>query len=143
MSLQAVYQSFLHDPNATVLADDASLNYITTLTTIKGAAPIVKHVISQGKILEKKQENVLNTVEGGGAISMEVETTIEFITGGGPYLPDLDDNFLADRVVTIPIVSSRLTHITEVSLTKLDPYSALHSRQDPTNSPVLGSGLAT
>ena len=108
MSLQVVYQSFLRSPNASVLTDDASLNYITTLTTIKGAATIVKHVISQGKILEKKQENVLNTVEGGNAISLEVETIIEFVSGGGPYLPNLDDNFLADRVVTIPIVSSKL-----------------------------------
>ncbi|MCJ1351881.1 MAG: hypothetical protein MMC33_001865 [Icmadophila ericetorum] len=104
MSLQVVYQSFLRSPNASVLTDDASLNYITTLTTIKGAATIVKHVISQGKILEKKQENVLNTVEGGNAISLEVETIIEFVSGGGPYLPNLDDNFLADRVVTIPII---------------------------------------
>ena len=37
---------------------------------------------------------------------MDVEITIEFLTGGGAYLPGLDDNFVADRVVTFPMVSA-------------------------------------
>lgn len=47
---------------------------------------------------------MLSTVEGESAICLDVETTLEFITGGGAYLPGLDDNFLSDRVVTFPMV---------------------------------------
>jgi hypothetical protein len=35
-----------------------------------------------------------------------VDTAFEFISSGGPYLPGLDDNFLADRTVYLPIVSN-------------------------------------
>lgn len=48
---------------------------------------------------------MLNCIESEDEICLDVETTLEFVTGGGAYLPGLDDNFLADRVVTFPIVS--------------------------------------
>lgn len=104
-SLKAIYQSFLASPNANALAGDASVNYITTLTVVNSATTIAKHFSSQQSILKKKQEKVLSTVESDDAICLDVETTLEFINGGGAYLPGLDDNFLADRVVTFPIVS--------------------------------------
>ena len=44
-------------------------------------------------------------VEGRHALSVDVETTLEFLNGGGAYLPGLDDNFVADRTVTFPMVS--------------------------------------
>ena len=102
-SLNAIYQSFLASPNASALAADASLNYITTLTTINSAPAVAKHMLQS--VLKKKQEKVLSTVVGDNALCVDVETTIEFVTGGGAYLPGLDDNFLSDRVVTFPIVS--------------------------------------
>ena len=37
---------------------------------------------------------------------MDVDTTIEFVLGGGTILPGLDDNFLADRTIYFPMVSS-------------------------------------
>jgi hypothetical protein len=43
-------------------------------------------------------------VEGTNALAVEVHTTLELLSGGGSYLPGLDDNFLADRIVTFPIV---------------------------------------
>ena len=104
MSLQKKYQSFLATPTATALSSYASLNYITTLTTINDAAAIAKHLSNQTSTLKKKEEKVLSTVEGENAICLDVETTLEFLTGGGAYLPGLDDNFLADRIVTFPIV---------------------------------------
>lgn len=106
-SLKAIYQSFLASPSASALAEDASLNYITTLTTINSATAVNKHMKALGSVLKKKQEKVLSTVEGENAICLDVETTIEFVTGGGAYLPGLDDNFLADRVVTFPLVRPR------------------------------------
>ena len=104
-SLNAIYQSFLASPNASALAADASLNYITTLTTINSAPAVAKHMAPLQSVLKKKQEKVLSAVVGDNALCVEAETTIEFVTGGGAYLPGLDDNFLSDRVVTFPIVS--------------------------------------
>ena len=103
-SLKSLYQSFLARPNASILNHDASLNYITTLTTINTAAAILKHHAAHQKVLTKKEEKVLSCIEGSDALCLDVETTLEFITGGGAYLPGLDDNFLADRVVTFPMV---------------------------------------
>jgi hypothetical protein len=106
MALQSAYKQFLAAPNPTSLAEDASIHYITTLVTYNGPNDILKHLKSQGITLKKKAENFLNVVESQDALVVEVETTIEFLTGGGAFLPNLDDNFLADRVVTFPIVSN-------------------------------------
>lgn len=103
-SLKATYQSYLTNPNASAFASDGSLNYITTLITIHKADAIAKHLIAHQKALRKKHENILNIIENNNALCLEVETTIEFLTSGGSYLPGLDDNFLVDQVVTIPIV---------------------------------------
>lgn len=110
-SLTAIYQKFLATPSLTALSSDAtSLNYITTLTTINSAASIVKHLSAHQQVLKKKQETVLTAIESQDAICLDVETTLEFITGGGAYLPGLDDNFLADRVVTFPMVIIFIGH---------------------------------
>ena len=105
-SLKSIYQSFLASPNASALDNNASLNYITTLTTINSATAIIKHHAAHQKVLTKKEEKILSCVEGSDALCLDVETTLEFITGGGAYLPGLDDNFLADRVVTFPMVKA-------------------------------------
>jgi hypothetical protein len=104
MALQAAYRQFLAAPNPSLLADNASLHYITTLITFNGPAEVAKHLASQGRELEKKEEKFLDVIESGNALAVEVHTTIEFLTSGGAYLPSLDDNFLTDRVVTFPIV---------------------------------------
>ncbi|MCJ1280935.1 hypothetical protein MMC26_000253 [Xylographa opegraphella] len=104
MSLTSAYEAFLAFPNATHLSDDSSLNYIITLTTVNGSAAITKHVSQQQRIAKRKTEKVLSSIESDNAICLDVETTLEFISGGGAYLPGLDDNFLSDRVVTFPIV---------------------------------------
>lgn len=109
MALQSAYQQFLAAPNPTFLAQDASIHYITTLVTYNGPEAIIKHLKSQGIQLKKKAENILDVVESENALVIEVETTVEFLTSGGAYLPSLDDNFLADRVVTFPIVCLRQT----------------------------------
>ncbi|TVY27723.1 hypothetical protein LHYA1_G004357 [Lachnellula hyalina] len=103
MALQAAYKQFLTTPNASFLASDASLHYITTLTTLHGSAEIIKYLNGQSHEL-KKEEKFLDVVEGPDSLAVEVHTTVEFQTGGGAYLPSLDDNFLADRIVTLPII---------------------------------------
>jgi hypothetical protein len=104
MSLVSAYEAFLKSPSAGQLNADASLHYITTLTTVNKPAEIAKHLSKQETIVKRKQSKILSRIEGGNAICLDVETTLEFKTGGGAYLPDLDDNFLSERVVTFPIV---------------------------------------
>ena len=108
VSLKAIYQGYLANPTGPQLSDNASLNYITTLTSINSAAAIVKHHTAHQKVLKKKEEKILGHIESDDALCLDVETTLEFLTGGGAYLPGLDDNFLADRVVTFPMVSKVL-----------------------------------
>ncbi|KAL8686467.1 MAG: hypothetical protein Q9218_007082, partial [Villophora microphyllina] len=103
-SLRATYQDYLANPSASAFASHGSLNYITTLTTLHKADAIAKHLAAHQKTLRKKHENILSTIEDDNALCLEVETTIEFLTGGGAYLPGLDDNFVADQLVTFPII---------------------------------------
>ena len=102
MSLTSLYEDFLRAPNAAALADKASLHYITTLTSIHDAPKVIKQLTAQH--LRKREEKIIDAVEGQDSIALEVATTIEFLIGGGAYLPGLDDNFLADRIVNLPMV---------------------------------------
>jgi len=104
MALQTAYKRFLASPNASFLAPNVSLHYITTLVTFNGSADIINHLNGQNYELQKKEEKFLDVVESTSAIAVEIHTCIEFLAGGGAYLPSLDDNFLADRTVTLPIV---------------------------------------
>lgn len=104
MALQAKYQRYLANPTADALAANAAINYIPTLSTINGSATILKHLRVQGEQLTKKSETFLNVVESANSLCVETETTLEFLYGGGTYLPGMDDNFLADKVVTMMIV---------------------------------------
>ncbi|EEH33768.1 hypothetical protein PAAG_04817 [Paracoccidioides lutzii Pb01] len=104
MSLKQVYERFLAEPTAASLSADAALNYITTTTAFSTPEPIIKHLQTQSRALKKKSEKIVNVVEGPRSICLDVETSLEFLTGGGAYLPSLDDNFLVDRVVTLPII---------------------------------------
>ncbi|KAI6782238.1 uncharacterized protein J7T54_002475 [Emericellopsis cladophorae] len=99
----ATYKQFLALPTTSVLDDKASLHYVTTTTSISGATEIVKHLTAIHKQLKKKQEDILTEVEGQDKLALEVDTVIEFLISGGPYLPGLDDNFLSDRTVYLPV----------------------------------------
>jgi hypothetical protein len=105
MALQTAYKQFLAAPNTSQLAADASLHYITSTTSFRGPTEVIKHLNSLRNQLKKKKEDLLHVVEGQNAIAAEVDTVFEFVSSGGPYLPGLDDNFLADRTVYLPMVS--------------------------------------
>ncbi|KAK0748221.1 hypothetical protein B0T21DRAFT_356112 [Apiosordaria backusii] len=106
MALQAAYKQFLAVPNPSALAQDASLHYITSTTSFNGADQIIKHFSTFRNQSKKKREDVLFVIEGQNAVVLEAELVLEFISSGGPYLPGLDDNFLADRTVSFAV-----THI--------------------------------
>ncbi|KAF2437403.1 hypothetical protein P171DRAFT_506215 [Karstenula rhodostoma CBS 690.94] len=105
MSLSATYTAFLASPSSSALADNASLHYITTLTTINDAPAIIRHFTVQEKLLKLKEHKLLSAIEStDGALCLDLQVTIEFIQGGGAYLPGLDDNFVSDRTVTFPMI---------------------------------------
>ncbi|KAK4136429.1 hypothetical protein BT67DRAFT_439424 [Trichocladium antarcticum] len=104
MALEALYKRFLAAPSSSALAENASLHYVTTTTSFTGAADIVKHLFSVRNKIKKKQEDVLFAIENPDVVVVEAETTLEFLTSGGPYLPGMDDNFIADRTVHLPII---------------------------------------
>lgn len=104
MALSSTYKSYLANPNGSFLAPNASLNYVTTTTSLTSSAVIQKHLKTQQQLVEKKDEKFLNVIENANSLCVETETTLHFITGGGAYLPGIDENFLADRSVTLPIV---------------------------------------
>lgn len=104
MALQAVFEAFLRNPTTAVLADDASISYIPTLTTINEPTAILRHLQAQSRQLKKNVEKTIDVVEGGDGLYIDTETALEFVTGGGAYLPGLDDNFLADKTATLPLV---------------------------------------
>ncbi|KAI8629281.1 hypothetical protein F5Y19DRAFT_95943 [Xylariaceae sp. FL1651] len=103
MTLASTYEQFLAAPNRSHLANAATLSYITTTTTFRGSEDIIQHLSTVRKQINKKKERILSLVEGRDAIAVEVETGLEFINSGASYLPALDDNFLADRTVYLPI----------------------------------------
>lgn len=117
MGLKAVYEKFLTSPNPLGLSEGAVLQYVTTLTTFTEQGPIIRHLETQNKnVVKKRSEKIISEIEGLTSVAVITETTLEFISSGGAYLPNLD-NFIVDRVVTFPIVS--LTSASQVS-TNLD-----------------------
>jgi hypothetical protein len=101
------YRQYQANPKseAVKLADDVSLIYVPTTTKIESRGALISHVQKQGYVVKKRSEQIISSIEGSDALCLEMETTLEFMEGGGAYLPSLDDNFLADRVVTFPTVN--------------------------------------
>lgn len=146
MSLKAIYESFLANPNPAALGRDVSLNYITTTTTVTGADEVVKHLASQQRIVKKKSDKILSAIEAPASLVLDVETTLEFVAGGGAYLPSLDDNFLTDRVVTFPTVSPSRAMSCKIYLLLISDFAGTYcpfrlAKPGPTHQTLLGPGI--
>ncbi|KAF8428381.1 hypothetical protein EV426DRAFT_340938 [Tirmania nivea] len=104
MSLQKTYFRFLSTPKTSTLSKGTvALHYITSGITVSGEA-IINHLINQHHVLEMKTEKVLSGFETMDSLVLEVETVVGFKSGGGAYLPGLDDNFLADQTATFLLI---------------------------------------
>ncbi|KAH7163163.1 hypothetical protein B0J13DRAFT_634362 [Dactylonectria estremocensis] len=101
--MAATYKQFLAAPSSSLLADTASLHYVTTTKSFSGSTEIIKHINGLQKQISKKKEDILNLVDGGNAVVLEIDTGLSFLTGGGPYLPGLDDNFLTTHAAYLSI----------------------------------------
>lgn len=116
MSLQQIYLRFLASPSAKALSPNSSMHFITTLITVNSAESITKYLSRESTQLKKRIEKPISAIENGDSLVVEMETEMEFLSSGGNYLPALDDNFLADQVVMVPIVSFHLHVSPEIFL---------------------------
>ncbi|KAJ5936237.1 hypothetical protein N7454_005535 [Penicillium verhagenii] len=96
------YRKFLANPRSAKVAANLALIYVPSTTRFDGSDSVLTHLTKQTTIVKKNAENIINAIEASDSLVLDVETTLEFVEGGGAYLPSLSDNFLADRVVTIP-----------------------------------------
>ena len=108
MALTESYQRFLASPNPLNVTTDVSFHYIPTLKSFNDQGPVIRHLESQNKnSVRTKVVKTISTVEGPNAIAIETETTLEFISGGGAYLPGMD-SFIDDMKAVLPMVRSPL-----------------------------------
>lgn len=103
-----IYQTFLRKPQASLLADNATLHYITTTTSINGAEAILKHLQAQRTQLTKTDETVLSCIEGVNAVSMEISTKFKILQSGGVYLPKLESHLITDMEPCCPMVRPKI-----------------------------------
>ena len=104
MDLKSHYRQFLTRPTLEALASNASIHYVPTLISVTESGDVMKHLKTQAQYLSRK-ENILNAFESGNTLCVEAETTLQFLLGGGAFLPNLDENFIAEKTVTFPVVS--------------------------------------
>ena len=140
--MASVYKQFLASPSSSYLSDKASLHYVTTTTSVCGPTEIIKHLNTLQKQVKIKKQELLNLVDGQSVIAAEIDTTLEFQTSGGAYLPGLDDNFLSDRVANLSIVSLGLCAPCIFSKSRRTAVSASTStcrlawHHNPSNQPM-------
>lgn len=127
MGLQAVYERFLASPSQQNLAENATLQYVTTLTSFTKQSAIIQHLENQQKnVVKKKSEKVISAVEGLTSVAVIVETSLEFLSSGGAYLPGLD-SFIIDRTATLPVVCKDIL-LPKTQLTYSDAFCLLRSK---------------
>jgi hypothetical protein len=103
--LTKLYSKFLTDPQKDVLHAQAGLHYIsTTGNSFQTNTAILGHLTREALLYKYKEQKVLSAVEAPNAVVVEVSAAIEFQNGGGVLLPGLDDNFVTDQTVHLPMV---------------------------------------
>ncbi|GAB7365925.1 hypothetical protein MBLNU230_g7253t1 [Neophaeotheca triangularis] len=102
----AAYTQFLKTPNPSLLSSSATINYITTNTSISEPTAIIKHLNAQEKQVVKLDQKTIHAIESqdGLSVCLELEVTLRFENGGGVYLPKMDDNLLDEKTVTLAMM---------------------------------------
>ena len=119
--MASTYKQFLASPSSSMLAANAALHYITTTTIIRGDTDILKHFSTLRNQITKS-DDVLEVIDGGNVVAFQTKTSVTFLTSGGPYLPGLDDNFLAEVKVDIPIVRHGPSRLLPLCLALSSPW---------------------
>ena len=98
-----IYQAFLASPDASKLSDDVELMYVNSGRTFSSAKTVANHlrVDRQNNIQIRNSQQVIGAIEGPDRAFFDVKNTVEFVSGGGEYLPGLDE-FIVDKTITFP-----------------------------------------
>jgi len=141
MGHQAVYERFLASRSPLSLAENATYQYVTTLKSFSQQGAIIRHLeTQQNNVVKKKSEKVISAVEGLTSVALILETTLEFISSGGAYLPGLD-TFIIDRTATLPVVSVHMPLLERPLLISPDALRPLRPGwQDHADTAQLGPG---
>ncbi|KAK6532998.1 hypothetical protein TWF281_007164 [Arthrobotrys megalospora] len=103
--LTRLYSEFINSPRRDALHSQAGLHYIgSTGSSFQSGDAIINHLKKEATWYTKKEQKVLASVETQNSVVFEVSNVIEFTNGGGMLLPNLDDNFVTDQTVTLPMV---------------------------------------
>lgn len=100
-----VYKAFLLSPQELHLSSKPKLTYVTTCSTLEGVNAILENHKLNNRHL-KKTENIISAHISFDSLVLETVTTIDFRNGVGSYVPTLDQNFVVDHSVVVPIVSN-------------------------------------
>ncbi|KAF3090829.1 hypothetical protein TWF569_010254 [Orbilia oligospora] len=104
-SLTKLYSEFITSPKRDSLHNQAGLHYIgSTGSSFQSGDAIINHLKREAGWYTKKEQKILSSVESHNSVVVEISNVIEFTNGGGMLLPNLDDNFVTDQTVTLPMV---------------------------------------
>ncbi|KAF3170882.1 hypothetical protein TWF106_010370 [Orbilia oligospora] len=104
-SLTKLYSQFITSPKRDSLHNQAGLHYIgSTGSSFQSGDAIINHLKREAGWYTKKEQKILSSVESHNSVVVEISNLIEFTNGGGMLLPNLDDNFVTDQTVTLPMV---------------------------------------
>ncbi|KAK6338195.1 hypothetical protein TWF730_002269 [Orbilia blumenaviensis] len=103
--LTRLYSEFIVSPKRQALHGQAGLHYIgSSGNSFQSGDAIINHLKKEAMWYTKKEQKILASVESHNSVVFEISNVIEFTNGGGMLLPNLDDNFVTDQTVTLPMV---------------------------------------
>ena len=107
-SLKDVYDRFVARPNVDDLYGGATLSYISSGTSVKGANQIVQFLLSSRNDVQIT-ENLLAYHVGPGSLTVEVAAECKFKNGPSWIVPGVDGNMIDGMVVKLPLVRTTLS----------------------------------
>ncbi|ORY82706.1 hypothetical protein BCR37DRAFT_392907 [Protomyces lactucae-debilis] len=106
MSKEAAWSRFMASPSAEALAANATLQYITSLYTVEGAASVVSHLNTTRKQTRNWKEATLKARETSSELILEAELSAELDFDGqkNPWLPGLESNMFSGKKIHCVVV---------------------------------------
>lgn len=102
-SLKEIYDRLAAQPNADDFYEDATLSYISSGTSVKGAKEIAQYILRSRNDVQVI-ENVLGYHEGHNFLTVEVAAECEFKNGPSWIVPGVDGNMIDGMVIKLPLV---------------------------------------
>ncbi|KAK9470271.1 uncharacterized protein V1510DRAFT_423598 [Dipodascopsis tothii] len=99
----SIYEQFRSAPASAPVADDVRLTYVTSNVVLNGMDAILRsHTAATRQV--KRTDRVISTHVAADSLVLETATTLEFVSGCGPWVHTLDDNFVNDNTALVPMI---------------------------------------